>query len=162
MFGLDINLADFYALADRDKSLAPLVQRFRGLKPPSFPSLFEALVNAIACQQLSLTAGIAVLNRLAAQSGPTVTNDGVVQDALPRPADVLLLTLDSLRVLGFSFAKARSLLELAQIATTGHLEPGKLERLRDEDILSLLLSLRGIGRWTAEYALLRGLGREPA
>lgn len=159
MFGLDINLADFYALADRDKSLAPLVQRFRGLKPPRFPSLFEALVNAIACQQLSLTAGIAVLNRLAEQSGPTVTEDGVVQHAFPRPADVLLSTPDSLRALGFSFAKARSLLELAQIATTGDLEPEKLEKLRDEDILPLLLSLRGIGRWTAEYALLRGLGR---
>lgn len=100
-----------------------------------------------------------MLNRLAEESGPTVTYDGVVQHAFPRPADVLLLRPDSLRALGFSFAKARSLLELAEIASAGHLEPRVLEELRDEEVLPLLLSLRGIGRWNEECALLRGLGR---
>ena len=67
MFGLRTDLTAFYSLAARDKRLAPFAQRFRGLKPPSFPSIFEALVNAIACQQLSLTVGIVLLNRLAEQ-----------------------------------------------------------------------------------------------
>jgi DNA-3-methyladenine glycosylase II len=56
MFGLRTDLSAFYSLAARDNRLAPLSQRFRGLKPPCFPSVFEGLVNAIACQQLSLTA----------------------------------------------------------------------------------------------------------
>lgn len=159
MFGLGIDLSGFYGLATRDKRLATLAHRFRGLKPPRFPSVFEGLVNAIACQQLSLTVGILILNRLAEQCGPAVQYDGVVQHAFPQPADLLHLSPDSLRALGFSFAKARSLLELGRTAVAGYLETKELERLRDEEVLSLLLSLRGIGRWTAEYVLLRSLGR---
>lgn len=159
MFSLGIDLSGFYGLATRDKRLATLAHRFRGLKPPRFPSVFEGLVNAIACQQLSLTVGILILNRLAEQCGPAVQYDGVVQHAFPQPADLLHLSPDSLRALGFSFAKARSLLELGRTAVAGYLETKELERLRDEEVLSLLLSLRGIGRWTAEYVLLRSLGR---
>ena len=159
MFGLRTDLAEFYHLAARDRHLAPLAQRFRGVKPPCFPSAFEGLVNAIACQQLSLTAGIWVLNRLTEKCGPTVHCDGPVQHGFPLPADILRLNPDSLRTLGFSFAKARSLLELAQTAEAGQLEQEDLNKLNDDQVHRLLMNLRGIGRWTAEYTLLRGLGR---
>lgn len=159
MLGLGADLSAFYDLSARDKHLAPLAQRFRGLKPPRFPTLFEGLVNAIACQQLSLTAGIWVLNRLAEKCGPTAHSDGPVQHGFPQPADILRLNPDSLRTLGFSFAKARSLLELAETAEAGQLEQEELNKLNDDQVMERLMNLRGIGRWTAEYALLRGLGR---
>jgi DNA-3-methyladenine glycosylase II len=159
MFGLATDLSAFYHLAARDMRLDPLAHRFRGLKPPRFPSVFEGLVNAIACQQLSLTAGIWVLNRLAEKCGPTAHSDGPVQHGFPQPADILRLNPDSLRTLGFSFAKARSLLELAHTAEAGQLEREELNKLNDDQVMERLMNLRGIGRWTAEYALLRGLGR---
>jgi DNA-3-methyladenine glycosylase II len=159
MFGLETDLTTFYSLAARDKRLAPLAQRFRGVKPPRFPSVFEGLVNAIACQQLSLTAGMWVLNRLAEHCGPAVRQDDAVHHAFPRPTDILRLSPDTIRSVGFSLAKARSLLEVAQTAEAGQLEQEKLGRLDDDQVLGLLMSLRGIGRWTAEYVLLRGLGR---
>jgi DNA-3-methyladenine glycosylase II len=56
--GLRVRLSGFYRLARRDPRLAALAARFRGLKPPRFPSVFEALVNGIACQQLSLLVGL--------------------------------------------------------------------------------------------------------
>src|SRR5215207_7883262 len=65
LLGLKTDLSGFYGLAERDPLLRTLVARFRGLKPPRFPTLFECLVNAIACQQLTLTVGIRLLNRLA-------------------------------------------------------------------------------------------------
>ena len=159
MLGLGVDLSAFYDLSARDKRLVPLAQRFRGLKPPRFPTVFEGLVNAIACQQLSLTAGLWVLNRLAERCGPAVHCDGTVQYGFPQPNDILRLSPDSLRALGFSYAKARSLLELAQTAKTGKLEQEELNKLDDDQVLGLLMNLRGIGRWTAEYVLLRGLGR---
>ena len=64
--GLEVDLGDFYRRAARDPNLQGLSERFRGLKPPRFPSLFECLANAIACQQLTVTVGIELLNRLAA------------------------------------------------------------------------------------------------
>ena len=66
LLGLHIDLSEWYRLAHRDRRLAELADRFRGLKPPRFPTVFEALVNAFACQQLSLVVGLELLNRLAA------------------------------------------------------------------------------------------------
>jgi len=64
LLGLHVDVSRWYALAARDERLRRLAERFRGVKPPRFPTIFEALVNAFACQQLSLEAGLELLNRL--------------------------------------------------------------------------------------------------
>jgi DNA-3-methyladenine glycosylase II len=74
MLGLRTDLAAFYKLAARDAKIAPLTEAFRGLKPPRFPSVFEAVVNGIACQQLSLLVGILLLNRLTRRFGSAALN----------------------------------------------------------------------------------------
>ena len=58
LLGLEVDLSEFYEFARSDKWLKPLAERFCGFKPPRFLSPFEALVNGITCQQLSLTVGI--------------------------------------------------------------------------------------------------------
>jgi hypothetical protein len=80
LLGIRIDLTEFYRLAARDGNLGPLAERFRGLKPPRLPTLFEGLVNGIACQQMSLTLGILLLNRkrLTNYTGDDV---GIVADA---------------------------------------------------------------------------------
>jgi len=83
MLGLRIELDEFYRLASGDKRLGPLVEQFRGLKPPRFPDVFEGLVNAIACQQLSLTVGIELLNRLARRCSPALQSDGSIEYGFP-------------------------------------------------------------------------------
>ncbi len=55
LLGLRIDLGQFYNLAARDVHLAGLVDKLRGLKPPRYPTIFEALVNGIICQQFTLT-----------------------------------------------------------------------------------------------------------
>lgn len=85
------------------------------MKPPRFPSLFECLVNAVACQQLTLTVGIRLLNRLAAAHG--AERDGV--HAFPRPRDLAAVPPEALLPPGFSRAKARSIIGLAEATTTG-------------------------------------------
>ncbi|MFN8233002.1 MAG: hypothetical protein U0V56_05890 [Actinomycetota bacterium] len=48
--GAHVDLSGFYRMAEADDRIASLVKRFRGLKPPRFPTLFEGLVNAVACR----------------------------------------------------------------------------------------------------------------
>ena len=67
LLGFQTDLRPFYEFAAGDQRLNRLAQRFIGLKPPRFPTLFEALVNGISCQQLSLAVGITVMNRLVAR-----------------------------------------------------------------------------------------------
>jgi hypothetical protein len=70
LLGLRIDLTDWYQTAAGDARLRPLAEAFRGMKPPRFPTMFETVVNALACQQLSLEAGLELLNRLATSTGP--------------------------------------------------------------------------------------------
>ncbi len=157
LLGLEIDLAPFYRHARRDPFLRVLSARFLGLKPPRLPTMFECIVNAIACQQLTLTVGIRLLNRLAETYGAAL-HDGSGH-AFPLAADLAGLPPDALRPLGFSGTKSRSIIELAAAIATGELDLEALETFDDEAVLSTLLGLRGVGRWTAEYALLRGFGR---
>lgn len=159
MLGLRADLSDFYRAANRDPRLARLVSTFRGVKPPRFPTLFEALANGIACQQLSLALGITLLNRLSAAYGIAIPTRASSAHAFPRAADLAGVNPASLRALGFSTQKARALIELARVCLERRINERILDTLDDEPAISRLETLRGVGRWTAEYALLRGLGR---
>ena len=155
LLGLNIDLAGFYARAARDDILAELVDRYRGLRPPRFPTIFECLLNAVACQQLSIAAGMTLLSRLAASVGPAVGD----LHAFPTPENVLALPAPALRGLGFSARKADTILGLARAAARGEFDLGALETLDDAAVVESLIRRPGIGPWSADYVLLRGLGR---
>jgi DNA-3-methyladenine glycosylase II len=159
LLGLRVDLGQFYRFAQRSRILTPLVSQFCGAKPPRFLTAFEALVNAIACQQVSLTVGILLLNRLAETYGPPlVLADGIFH-AFPRPEDLANLDVKDLRRLGFSRQKASYVIELAQSISRRHLNLAEIEALDDKAAVARLRRLKGVGRWSAEYCLLRGLGR---
>ena len=159
MLGLRRDLASFYKLAKRDRRLAPLVEEFRGLKPPRFPTVFETVVNGIACQQLSLMVGILLLSRLAHRYGQAVGPPDDSLHAFPGPADLAGVRSQSLRALGFSGHKANFLLTLSSAIRDQGLDLERVARLDNEAAVDFLQGLSGVGRWTAEYVLLRGLGR---
>jgi DNA-3-methyladenine glycosylase II len=84
--------------------------------------------------------------------------DGTVY-AFPRPSDLVELNPSDLRRLGFSHQKGKAMIELARSMTEGHLDLEHFAGLSDDEAVKRLCELRGVGRWTAEYVLLRGLGR---
>ncbi len=159
LLGLRIDLTDWYRMAARDARLRPLADTFRGMKPPRFPTMFEALVNAFACQQLSLEVGLELLNRLATISSARLGRRGDVRYAFPTAQDIARLSAEKYRAIGFSRQKVRALLDLARSITRQKSELESVQREDDTVIRQRLLALRGVGRWTAEYVLLRGVGR---
>jgi DNA-3-methyladenine glycosylase II len=159
LLGLWIDLAGFYRLAALEKELADLARRFHGMKPPRYATVFESLVVGIASQQISRTVSILVLNRLTETCGAAFHDGDRVVHAFPRPQDLADLRSEELRPLGFSRQKERAIVELARSVLKGSLDLEGLAQLHDEEAIERLFSLRGVGRWTAEYVLLRGLGR---
>ena len=155
--GLTVDLDGFYHLAEADSLLGPLAERFRGLRPPRFPSLFEAIANAVSCQQLSLTVGIRLLNRLAETYGVTAGTTG--GRAFPQAERLAAASADDLRKLGYSIRKGNVLVGLARQVSAGKLDLDDLTEEDDASALTRLCQLDGVGRWSAEYILLRGLGR---
>ncbi|MGH9169538.1 MAG: DNA-3-methyladenine glycosylase family protein [Acidimicrobiales bacterium] len=158
MLGLGLDLAGFSGLARNDGRLDELARRFVGVRPPRFPTVFETLVNAVACQQVSLTVGIHLLDRLAHLYGPTAGVRGSAP-GFPSAERLAEAQIPELRRLGFSHAKARAISLLAPKVASGALDLEHLEHLDDNKALAALVALPGIGRWSAEYVLLRGLGR---
>lgn len=159
LLGLQIDLTGFYRFADRHGKLGPLVRRFQGVKPPRFASVFEGVINGIACQQMTLTLGILLLNRLATRYGAALHTDMGTVYAFPRPDDLADVSPVELRELGFSRQKGRAIVELSRSVRDGALDLERLVELPDSEAVPRLRALRGLGRWTAEYVLLRGLGR---
>lgn len=157
--GMSVDLRGFYRAAGHDPKLARLVYRFRGMKPPRFFSVFEGLINGIACQQLSLSLGIQLLNRLAKNFGLSVGQGNSVNHAFPRPQDLAGLKPGAVRKLGFNFQKARAMIEISRAIVEGRLDIEGLQSVNDREVLQQLMELRGVGRWTAELTMLRGMGR---
>ena len=159
LLGLRIDLRDWYRIAEGHRRLRPLADRFRGVKPPRFPTVFEALVNGFACQQLSLVVGLELLNRLAAVCGVRRGIGECAQYAFPSARDVARVAPANYHAIGFSGQKVRALLALARGIDRGDIDVERLALKDDSMALAQLRELRGVGRWTAEYVLLRGLGR---
>jgi DNA-3-methyladenine glycosylase II len=159
LLGLRIDLTGFYQFAAHHRQLGQLAQRFRGMRPPRFATVFEGVINAIACQQMTLTLGIRLLNRLTVAYGAAFGEGDEAVHAFPRPEDLVRLSPEALRQFGFSRQKGRAMIELAQSVAEGRLDLERLATLPDDEVIDHLCELRGVGRWTAEYTLLRGLGR---
>ena len=140
------------ALAGTDPDLAGIVARHG--PPPLWAREpgFETLVQIILEQQVSLQSAVAAVGRLrsALVIGPSV--------ALT-PAAVLELGEEAMRVAGLTRQKAAYLAGLASDVTTGRLDLAAIAAAPDEDARAALMSVAGIGRWTADIYLLMALGR---
>jgi len=112
---------------------------------------FQTLARAIAHQQLNGVAANTILGRLVNSCGAGV---------FPTPQQVLAASVESLRSAGFSFAKIAALRDLAE-KTIAAVVPDAaiLLELSDEEIITRLTQVRGIGRWTVEMLLVFQLGR---
>jgi DNA-3-methyladenine glycosylase II len=155
LFSLDLDLALFWRRVRRERGFAELARRCAGLRPQRFPTLFEALANGICCQQLSLAAGMTRLGHLAQRFGPR-TPDGT-RVGPPEPGLVARAPLSALRQTGLSAHRASQLRDLARLPLERF--ERELTALPDAQARARLLELPGIGPWTADYVLLRGLGR---
>lgn len=159
MLALDRDISGFYALAENDSNLAALVNPFSGMRPPRFSTLFEAVANGIIAQQISLYAAMSILSRFAEVYGKPVCHDGRAFFAFPEAADLAGRNLEEIQKAGLTSNKARALREAARVIADGALTRDQLEPLGNEEAANRLKELRGIGSWTADYILLRALGR---
>jgi len=159
MLGVDRDLAQFSRAAGRISWLKPLATRMRGVKPPRYPTLWEACVNAIVFQQISLQAASTILRRLIVASSPLLVTGDVSLHAFPGPATMLAADDGTLRDTGLSRNKLATLRRVADALDSGALDADLLEALPSAEAAALLRSIKGIGPWTASLILLRGLGR---
>jgi 3-methyladenine DNA glycosylase/8-oxoguanine DNA glycosylase len=121
------------------------------LKRQHRQSPFEALVEAVAHQQLTGKAAQTILGRVKALHPRT---------PFPSPDDILSTPDAALRAAGLSRAKAAAIKDISAKTIDGVVPTARvLARLQDNEIVERLISLRGVGRWTVEMLLIFKLGR---
>jgi len=159
LFSLDHPIEEFYRLVRAEPTLRGTDRRFRGLRVPRDAHVYEALIHAIVGQQLSVRAAHTMKERLLATTRAFLRADGVEVPRVPTPKELGALGMAGLRATGLSGVKSRSLLALAAAVEAGTVPSDELATLPLESAVERLDRLPGVGRWTAENALLRGVGR---
>lgn len=159
MLGVDRDLAHFDLAAARLKWLRRLAHRMHGVKPPRYPTLWEAFVNTIAFQHVSLQAASAITRRLIVAFGRPMEREGVLLYAFPGVEQVLGANETMLRRVGFSASKLATLRRVGEALASCTLDEAMLEEQSSAAASATLQRIKGIGPWTAAVILLRGLGR---
>jgi DNA-3-methyladenine glycosylase II len=136
-----------------DPVMAQLIRRAGAytLRPERGTGAYEALIEAVAHQQLTGKAARTILGRFYALYGA---------DCCPDAARLAETPDERLRECGFSRAKAAALKDIAARSLDGTIPPRRsIARMRDEAIIERLVEARGVGRWTVEMFLMFTLGR---
>lgn len=157
--GADLDLAGFYIAAKADPVLGDLVARLQGLRPTLMPEPFEMLVGSICAQQVNLTFAFSLRAALVRRFGTCLRVGGETVYVFPEPAVLARARVSQLRAMKFSGRKAEYIIGLARSIASGSLDLAAVADRSNEEIIEALTALRGLGRWTAEWFLARGLGR---
>lgn len=160
-FDLDRKLDEFYSLLLGHSALAYMPTAFNGLRLVGIPDLFEALCWSIIGQQINLTFAYKLKHRLVSQYGQKVIWEGTELYHFPTPKVVRNMNDDVLREFQFSRSKINYLKYTAEAFVSGSISKAILIQL--PDFLSrqkALTEIKGIGIWSANYALMKSL-REP-
>jgi DNA-3-methyladenine glycosylase II len=137
------------AISAADAQLAAFIRRAGPFEPrPGEGDPFASLARAIVFQQLAGAAAAAIHRRFVAAIGGRVSAEAI-----------LATDVDALRAAGLSGAKTASLIDLATKVADGTVPLDGIDALDDDEIVARLVTVRGIGRWTAEMFLLFELER---
>jgi DNA-3-methyladenine glycosylase II len=159
MFACSSDFGKFHALAKKDRVMLQISKNLVGLRPIAPPTIFEALVIAITEQQISLDAAMAIRCRLIEKYGERIQMKGRTYYAFPTVKTLANANGNGLRNVGLSTRKAEYIKSLSKQLEERELDFEKLRNLADDSAIDALMQIRGVGRWTAEYVLIRGMGR---
>ena len=148
-----MNTAAIRHLSTADPILGALIAKVGpcGLQPDRARSPFQALVQAVAHQQLNGKAANTILARFIAL---------FPHGRFPSAKEVFDVEASALTGVGFSRAKAGYVKDIARMALEGVVPGnGQIKRMSDDEIVARLTQIKGVGRWTVEMLLIFSLGR---
>ena len=139
--------SELEALKKKDKRLASIIDRYGIIEREVDKDIFSALIGSIVSQQISGKASDTIERRLLELCGEIT------------PTRVCEADMTEIQKCGMSMRKAGYIKSAAEAVYSGGIDLSTLEDMSDEDIISLLSKLPGIGVWTAEMLLIFSLGR---
>ena len=152
---LDTDLKPFYAMCQKDKLLKGLVKNFYGYRIVGQPDLFESIVWAVLGQQINVQFAYTLKQKFVERYGESLTLKEETYYLFPAASVVAQLTEAQLLALQFSRQKAAYIINIAKAFAEGVVSKEKLVGLSLKQAKDLLMEIKGIGNWTANYALMK-------
>lgn len=152
---LHTDLKPFYKKVEADPLLGSLIQKYYGYRIVGQPDLFESLVWAVLGQQINLTFAYTLKQRFVEQFGEAIEHEGEKYFLFPSYDRVSQLNPESLLDLQFSKQKANYTIGIAQDFASGKISKTSLQHLSLNEGKERLMQIKGIGNWTANYALMK-------
>jgi len=161
LFDLNYDLKPFYEHVINDKVMARLTRELRGLKSPATVTVFEALFDSIVEQQISLHVAHGLERNVIQSFGDRLKLGSEVYYAYPTPQNLVSATVEELRKCGLSQRKAEYLKNVSRLIVEGELDLEGLKDCTDRDaIINTLDRIRGVGVWTTELTMVRGMRKD--
>ncbi len=154
-FDLKTDLKPFYALAEKDSILKDLVKKFYGYRIVGQPDLFESLVWAVLGQQINVQFAYTLKQHFVETFGEKMIYENNNYYLFPRPDTVALLNDTHLLPLQFSRQKSKYTVLIAEAFANGDVSKEKLATLSLAEAKEKLMKIKGVGNWTANYALMK-------
>ena len=154
-FDLNTDLKPFYKLVKNDDLLGSLTKKYFGYRIVGQPDLFESLVWAVLGQQINLTFAYTLKQRFVEQFGNTLLHENQKYFLFPSYDRVSQLTPESLLALQFSKQKANYTIGIAKAFVSGEITQASLQHLSLHEAKEKLMKIKGVGNWTANYAMMK-------
>lgn len=154
-FDLDTDLKPFYAMAEKDKLLKDLVQQYYGYRIVGQPDLYEAVTWAMLGQQINVAFAYTLKQRFVEQFGASLQMMDKKYYLFPVPEAVAVLSPDLLLPLQYSRQKAAYTITIAEAFASGTISKESLKGLPLPEAKERLMKIKGVGNWTANYALMK-------
>lgn len=162
ILGTDDELKGFYEIAQKDEKFSKLIESLYGLRAVRTATVFEALITALIEQQISFRVSVSLKKNLVEKYGETLKIKGKKYYAFPEPEALAQTKPAEIRKAGLSIRKGEYMIGISQKVIEGELDLEKMKTWKMEKILKTLTKTRGIGPWTVEYMMCRGMGRYEA
>jgi DNA-3-methyladenine glycosylase II len=150
-----LDLSPFYSLSQKHLRLGPIINQLHGLKHLRPATIFEMAVIAVTEQQISLAAAYRIRYRIVEKFGQKIDDLRL----FPGPHDLSKASLQELASCGLSSRKAQYIRDFARDVSEGTLNLDSIKSMDNDEARAFIEGQRGFGRWSANYILIRGLGR---
>jgi DNA-3-methyladenine glycosylase II len=161
LFDLDHDLKPFYEHVKNDEMLARLTRELRGLRSPATATVFEALFDSIVEQQISLNVAHVLEKNVIKRFGEMLKLDGEIYYAYPTPKNLMHATVEELQKCGLSRRKAEYIQNVSKLIVERKLNLEEMKHCEDTNaVISALDGIRGVGVWTAELTMVRGMRKD--
>lgn len=154
-FDLETDLTTFYKLAKKDALLKDLVKKHYGYRIIGQPDLFESLVWAVLGQQINVQFAYTLKQRFVENFGEKLSWNNQQYFLFPTSARVATLGDAELLPLQFSRQKSKYSVNIAEAFANGSISKEKLKGLPLQEAKEILMKVKGVGNWTANYALMK-------